>query len=147
MLRRDFPIFRHHPDLVYLDTTASAQKPQYVIDAMKDFMECKYANIHRGSYELSEMAETVYEKSKKITAGILHARDASEIFYTYNATYGMNLIAESLRLSHAIESEDIILTTAIEHHANLVPWFLCASQCGAKGAVIRLGKESVFDYE
>ncbi len=104
MIRSDFPVFSRYPDLVYLDSTASAQKPRMVIDGMKDFMEGKYANIHRGAYALSEMAEMTYELSRQKACAIIGARETSEIFYTYNATYGMNLIAETLRLSGEVTS-------------------------------------------
>lgn len=145
--RSDFPVFTRHPELIYLDSTATMQKPRAVIDAMCDFMEGKYANIHRGSYELSEQSEKVYEASKKAVCHVIHAKDTAEIFYTYNATYGMNLIAESLRVSWKLTKGDTILTTAIEHHANLVPWFIAARESWATVRVLPLAPSSVFDYD
>lgn len=68
MFRTDFPIFTSHPDLVYLDSASTAQKPRHVIDAMSNMLEKSYANIHRGSYDLSEMAETSYDASKDAVA-------------------------------------------------------------------------------
>jgi len=66
--KKDFPIFTTHPDLVYLDSTATSQKPSYVIDGVADYLRSSYANIHRGSYEISEISEKLYEDSKKIVA-------------------------------------------------------------------------------
>lgn len=68
MYKKDFPIFTTYPELVYLDSASSVQKPQKVLDAMREMMECKYANIHRGSYDLSEMAEVIFERSKEKVA-------------------------------------------------------------------------------
>jgi cysteine desulfurase / selenocysteine lyase len=96
MYRHDFPIFHTHPDLVYLDSASTAQKPQMVQEAMEDMMKSKYANIHRGSYDLSEMSEMIYEKSKKKVANFIGASSAHEIIYTYNATYAFNLLTRSL---------------------------------------------------
>lgn len=96
MFRNDFPVFTTHPDLVYLDSASSAQKPRAVIDAMQTMMEGKYANIHRGSYDLSEMAEEIFESSKEYVRKAIGAQSRHEIVYTYNATYAANLLARSL---------------------------------------------------
>jgi len=67
----DFPIFKNNPNMVYLDTTATSQKPSCVIDAIKEYLEYDYANIHRGHYDISEKSEALYKKSKTITAEFL----------------------------------------------------------------------------
>ncbi|NOZ44577.1 MAG: aminotransferase class V-fold PLP-dependent enzyme [bacterium] len=97
-IKKDFPIFANNPDLVFLDSAASAQKPQYVIDAISYFVSHDYANIHRGNYSLSERSEDLYLASKAKVADFLHSSD-NEIFYSYNASYGINIIAQSLKSS------------------------------------------------
>ena len=120
MFKKDFPIFQHNNDLVYLDSAASAQKPSMVIDGMKDFMEQSYANIHRGAYELSEKSEELYYASKDAYAKLIGAEPA-EVIYTYNATYGFNILVQALVLSQKLKAGDKILLGLAEHHANIVP--------------------------
>jgi selenocysteine lyase/cysteine desulfurase len=96
MFRHDFPIFTTHPDLVYLDSASSAQKPQAVIDALSRYFASDYANIHRGAYDLSMQSSLLYEKAKKAVVKKLHANSDAEIVFTYNATYAFNLIAQGL---------------------------------------------------
>ena len=101
-IKNDFPIFRNNPDLIYLDTASTMQKPQVVIDAVSRYLEHDYANIHRGLYELSEKSEKAYYDSKKAVANLLNCK-ASEIFYTYNSTYGINIIAGALVRSKVLQ--------------------------------------------
>lgn len=95
-LRSDFPVFTHHPDLVYLDSASTAQKPSVVIEGMKRHMEREYANIHRGAYGLSEASEVLYHGSKESVARLINARETSEISYSYNATSALNILVTSL---------------------------------------------------
>jgi cysteine desulfurase/selenocysteine lyase len=96
MLKQDFPIFQTHPDLVYLDSTATSQKPAYVIDGVADYLRTSYANIHRGSYEISEISEKLYEDSKRIVAKNIGAENWREVIYTANSTYALNILAQSI---------------------------------------------------
>lgn len=96
MFRPDFPIFTKHPDLVFLDSASSAQKPYIVIDRMYEFLSEKYANIHRGAYDLSLDASDLYEHAKRTLARFLDIDSHHGIVFTYNATYAINLIARSL---------------------------------------------------
>lgn len=95
MFRSDFPIFQTHPDLVFLDSASSAQKPKKVIDAISEYLSSSYSNIHRGAYDLSMESSLLYERAKKAVAEKLGAR-ADEIVFTYNATYAFNLLSRSL---------------------------------------------------
>ena len=98
MYKKDFPIFANNPGLVFLDSAASSQKPAMVIDGVSHFVSNDYANIHRGSYALSEKSEELYHASKAAVAQLIGAK-ANEIIYSYNATYGINLVAQSLTKS------------------------------------------------
>ncbi len=124
-MKKDFPIFQNNPDLVYLDSWASAQKPQYVIDGVSDFVSKYYANIHRGSYDLSEQSEEYYFAAKKKVAQFLNCK-SSEVFFSYNSTYAINLIAQALCKSKLLWKWDIVLLGIWEHHANIMPWKLLA---------------------
>lgn len=140
-LRADFPILhtqmRGKP-LVYLDTAASAQKPNVVIEAVSNFYRRENANIHRGLYELSEQATLRYEAARDKVRELLGAAEAREIIFTRNATEAINLVAWSWGRSH-IGPGDEVLITALEHHANLVPW---QQLCAERGARLRVAPVS-----
>lgn len=122
--KSDFPIFKNNPWLVFLDNAASVQKPSYVIEGIKHFLENDYANIHRGAYSLSERSEILFEESKKIIKEFIWAKYASEINFTYNSTYAMNLLTLSLKRSSKLKKWDKVLVSIVEHHANIVPWLI-----------------------
>ncbi|MFH1207105.1 MAG: cysteine desulfurase [Patescibacteria group bacterium] len=139
-VRADFPIFTKKVNgkpLVYLDSAASAQKPKAVIDAVRDFYETYYANVHRGIYSLSEKASEAYELVRQKAADFINAPSASEIIFTRNATESINLVAFTWGRQH-IKKGDVILLTEMEHHANLVPWQVLAKEKGAKLSFIPL---------
>jgi len=129
MNRKDFPIFINNPWLVFLDNAASTQKPQYVIDGVSEFVASSYANIHRGLYSLSEKSEEAYHHSKELVAELINCK-ASEIIYSYNATYGINLIAQSLVISDVLQKWDTVLLGIREHHANILPRQILAQRKG-----------------
>lgn len=129
MNKKDFPIFANNPGLVFLDNAASTQKPQYVIDGVSDFVASSYANIHRGLYSLSEKSEEAYHHSKELVAELINCK-ASEIIYSYNSTYGINLIAQSLVVSDVLQKGDTVLLGIREHHANILPRQILAERKG-----------------
>lgn len=99
-IKKDFPVFSHHKDLVYLDSTSTTQKPAFVIEKIQTYLESSYANIHRGSYHLSEVSEDMYEASKKKVAQFIGAKNWREVVYAQNSTYALNLLASSLGRSN-----------------------------------------------
>ena len=137
-IRRDFPIFetksRGKP-LVYLDTAASSQKPRCVIDAVGDFYSTGYANIHRGLYQLSVDATRRFEATRDKVADFLGASDSREIVFVRNATEGINLVAQSWGRRNVAEGDEILIS-AMEHHANIVPWQMLCEERGARLRVI-----------
>lgn len=118
--KKDFPIFQNNPGLIYLDNGASTQKPKLVIDWVSDFVSNYYANIHRWSYDLSEKSEEFYFESKKKLGEFLNCK-SSEIIYSYNSTYSINLIAQALCKSKFLWKWDSVLLWIREHHANVMP--------------------------
>jgi cysteine desulfurase/selenocysteine lyase len=130
-IRDDFPILRQTINgkrLVYLDSAASSQKPIPVLDAMRTFYENDYANVHRGVHRLATRATEAYESARCEVAGFVGARPESLVF-TRNATEAINLVAHSWGRSRLTAGDEIILTV-MEHHSNLVPWHLLASDHG-----------------
>jgi cysteine desulfurase/selenocysteine lyase len=129
-LRRDFPILSttvHGRPIVYLDSAASSQKPQVVIDAVDTYYREYNANVHRGIYEIGERATAAYEAARAQVARFINAPDAHEIVFTRNATEAINLVAYSWGRRN-IERGDAIVLTEMEHHANLVPWQLLVQE-------------------
>lgn len=119
--KKDFPIFIKHPWLVYLDNASTTHKPTFVVDAVSDFVSQQYANIHRGNYDLSYEAESVYIDSKKAVAKLLWCQ-FSEIAYHYNATACSNMIAQSLCYSGKVWRWDTVVLWIRDHHATVVVW-------------------------
>jgi cysteine desulfurase / selenocysteine lyase len=145
--RADFPVLRTRMNdrpLAYLDTAASAQKPQAVIDAMKDLMELHYANIHRGLYALSQETTTAFETVRGKVAEFINAASEKEIIFTRNATEGINLVAQSWGRTFLKAGDEIILT-GMEHHANIVPWQLLRDQIGVVLKIIPVLADGTLD--
>jgi len=138
-IRKDFPILQREVNgrpLVYLDSAASSQRPQVVLDAMSTYYEHHHANVHRGIYTLAEEATAMYEGARDAVAALLNAPDRGEVVFTKNVTEAFNLVARSLgdapvgsRLH--VGPGDEILITEMEHHSNIVPWQLLAQRTGA----------------
>jgi len=130
----DFPILRERTSrgkrLVFLDSAATSQKPQCVIDALVDYYAHYNANIHRGVYEIAARATDAFEAARTKVAEFLNAQP-QEIIWTRNTTEAINLVSYSWGLSH-LRKGDAIVTTQLEHHSNLVPWQLLAERTGAQ---------------
>ena len=131
--RIDFPIFTDRPNLVYLDSAATALKPQIVIDAITDYYTNYSANIHRGIYPLSENATDRYENARRLVARLINASPANIIFNS-GTTAGINQVANSYL--DKLSNDDEIVVSRAEHHANLLPWQNLAEKTGAKIVII-----------
>jgi len=132
-LRADFPIFEqkiHGKPLAYLDSAASSQKPRQVLDALRDFYETSYANVHRGVYLLSERATEAYEGARETAREFVNAPAAREVIFTRSATESINLVAYAWGLDN-LGPGDVVLVTELEHHSNFVPWQYIAKRTGA----------------
>ena len=135
-IRKQFPILQsesNHP-LIYLDNAATTQKPEVVIQAIDQYYRQGNANVHRGIYPLAYEATKSYEGARERVRSFLNARDKREIIFVRGATEGINLVADSF-LAHQLQPGDEVLISAMEHHANLVPWQQC---CQRKGARLRI---------
>ena len=147
-IRDDFPILKEKMNgkpLVFLDSAASSQKPQRVIDAFGDYYRCRNANIHRGAYRLSYEATDLYDATRKKVAKFINAPEVESVIFTRNTTESMNLIAYSYAMSN-LQPGDEILVSELEHHSNLVPWMMAARRTGAVIKHIPLTDDYRYDY-
>jgi cysteine desulfurase, sufS subfamily len=124
--KKDFPIFENR-DISYLDSGATSQKPQYVINAVEEFYKKFNANPHRGAYSLSLEATEQYENTREKIAKFINARNKEEIIFSKNASESLNLIAYSYGLSNLKQNDEVVLSI-MEHHSNLVPWQFVTKQ-------------------
>jgi cysteine desulfurase / selenocysteine lyase len=120
-IKSNFPIFDNHPDLVYLDNGATTQKPQSVIDAISNYYENSNANVHRGIYDLSEESTEIYEMSRDVVARFINAQSSKEVIFTGGTTDSINFVGYSWVWQNVFEG-DTMLTTQMEHHANIIIW-------------------------
>ena len=127
--RQDFPLLRENP-IVYLDSAATAQRPDVVLEAEMEFYKKYNANPLRGLYSLGIEATDRYEEARECVAKFIHAASAKEIIFTRNATESLNLVAYSYGLSHLREGDEIVVSI-LEHHSNQLPWRMVAEKTGA----------------
>ncbi|MEY2700590.1 MAG: hypothetical protein RIQ52_1345 [Pseudomonadota bacterium] len=142
-IRRDFPILEqtvHGFPLVYLDNAASNHKPLAVMDAMRHVMLHDYANVHRGVHTLSQRASEQFEQARHKVRNFIHAAHDHEIIFVRGATEGINLVAQTFGRSN-ISPGDRILISAMEHHANIVPWQMLRDQTGAELSIIPMAED------
>jgi cysteine desulfurase / selenocysteine lyase len=132
-LRADFPIFEQQINgkpLAYLDSAVTSQKPRQVLDAIREFYETSYGNVHRGVYTLSERATAAYEGARGKACSFVNAPSSREIVFTRNATEALNLVAYSWGTDN-LGPGDLVVVTELEHHSNFVPWQYVAQRTGA----------------
>jgi len=144
-LKKDFPIFENHPDLVYLDSASTSQKPKKVINAITNFYEKENANIHRGIYTLSEHATQKYQEARKKIAKFINSQ-SNEIVFTRNTTESINILCHRI-LPLLEKGKDEILLSEMEHHSNLVPWQQFAKAHNFKLKFIPITDNYELDYE
>lgn len=149
-LRGDFPVFatptRSGRRLVFLDAAASSPKPQVVIDAIADTYAHHYANVHRGIYELSEDATNRFEGARRTVARFIGAPSEREVVFVRNATEAINLVAYSWGRTN-VQAGDRVITTQLEHHANIVPWQQLCREVGATLEYVAITDDGRLDME
>ncbi|RAL56642.1 hypothetical protein BLD25_03195 [Candidatus Gracilibacteria bacterium GN02-872] len=145
--KKDFPIFKNNPGLIYFDSTASSQKPSYVINGIKDFLENDYSNIHRGMYDISIRSEKLYIDSKKIVAKHIGSDDYKEIIYTFNTTYAANLVTLTLKKNNILKKGDKVLLSIVDHHANVVPWLILKDEIGIEVEFVGVTENFDLDFD
>ncbi len=149
-IRQDFPFLqRPHQSgrpLVYLDSTATSQKPRQVIDALVVYYSGYNANVHRGIYEISELATEAYEGARKKVRKFINARSKREIIFTRGTTEAINLVANAWGRAN-LRAGDVVLSTVMEHHSNIVPWQMIAEQTGAEVRFVPITPDGLLDLD
>src|SRR5581483_5828347 len=148
-IRRDFPILQTKSNgkpLVYLDNAATTQKPRAVIDALTRYYELENANIHRGVYQLSQLATTEYETARRKIAEFINAASDHEIIFTRGTTESINLVASSWGRAF-LKAGDEVIISALEHHSNIVPWQIACDTAGAKLRVIPINEAGELEMD
>lgn len=144
--KKDFPIFQKNPKLVYLDSAATSQKPQVVLDSIAEYYETYNANVRRALYAIAEKATAKVEEVRKQVAGFIGAKYPEEIIFVRNATEAINVVAYSYLLPN-IQKKDVIITTVMEHHSNFVPWQQLVLQKNADFLVLDINKNGLLDLD
>ena len=149
-IRKDFPILQRETQpgtrLIYLDSTATSQKPAAVLSAMEEYYRCSNANIHRGVHTLAEEATTLYERARAKIAKFINAASARQIIYTRNATESINLVAYAWARAN-LKAGDLIILTEMEHHSNLVPWQMLQAERGIELDFIPVTDDGLLDLD
>ncbi|HEX9851759.1 MAG TPA: cysteine desulfurase [Woeseiaceae bacterium] len=147
--RRDFPALAQKINgepLVYLDSAASSQQPQAVIDAVAEYHRHNHANVHRGVHTLSHRATEAYESARDAVAGFINSRSRREVVFTSGTTESVNLVAQSF-CRPRFKAGDRILLSHLEHHSNIVPWQLLCEQTGAELLITPIDERGELDLE
>lgn len=149
-VRKDFPILQRETSpgvrLVYLDSTATSQKPLSVIEAMDSYYRRSNANIHRGVHTLAEEATFMYEQARVKIAKFINAPSAHQVIYTRNTTESINLVAYSWARAN-LKAGDLIVLTEMEHHSNLVPWHMLQAERGVELEFIPVSEDGLLDLD
>src|SRR3712207_6701603 len=144
--RPDFPLLARNPGLRYLDTAATSQKPAVVLDAMREFYETDYANPHRGAYALSARATERYAEARARIERFFGVRQSDALVFTRGTTESLNLVAWSWGRANVGAGDEVVIT-AMEHHANFVPWQQLAIERGARLRICELTADGRIDLE
>ena len=149
-IRKEFPIFQRETrpgtPVVYLDSTATSQKPLAVLEAMDAYYRRSNANIHRGVHTLAEEATSMYEQARVKIAKFINAPSAHQIIYTRNTTESINLVAYSWARAN-LKAGDLVILTEMEHHSNLVPWQILQAERGIELDFIPVTQTGLLDLE
>ena len=144
--KNDFPVFAQFPDMVYLDSAATAQKPAAVIEAEAAYYREANANPLRGLYDLSVRATDAYENAREAVRGFIGAASAKEIVFTRNATESLNLIAYSFGRAELCANDEILVAIS-EHHSNMLPWQMLARETGARLRYLECDSSGIYTEE
>ena len=143
-IKKEFPLFMAHPELAYLDNAANSQKPEVVLNALDAYYREANSNVHRALYSLAENSTLAFEKARRTVERFINASSPREIIFTRGTTEGLNLLAWSLS-ELLLDEGDIILVSALEHHANFVPWQQAALRKGAELVLIPALEDGTLD--
>lgn len=144
-IRNQFPALKKNPNLVFLDSAASALKPKEMIDAVNNCYSYEYANIHRGLYALSSNLTKKFEDVRKKVSKLISSESHENIIFTKGATEGINLVVEKFSEKYLTKGDEVIISH-LEHHANIVPWHMAAKKYDFKVVAVDLTNNGEIDY-
>ena len=142
-IRKDFPIFKNNPDLIFLDNASTTQKPKRVLDTLTHYYENYNSNIHRGIYTIAEKATAAYEETRDKVAAFIGTKDRRGIVFTRGTTESINLVANSW--GQNLKCGDEVLITEMEHHSNIIPWQLICEKTGSSLKYIPICEDGTLD--
>ncbi len=145
-IKKDFPIL-NKDNIVFLDSTASSQKPSYVIDGIKEYLETYYSNIHRWAYKIAEESERLYKASKQKVCDMINWNSYREVIYTYNSNYAANILSQTFRFNKVLKAWDKVLVSIVEHHANIVPWLILKEEIWIEIDYVNIDENYNIDFE
>ena len=126
-IRNNFPLYKKNPEIVFLDTAASALKPKEMINAVNNCYSYEYSNVHRGIYSLSSKLTKKFEDARIKVAKFISSKSDENIIFTKSATEGINLVVEKFSEKYLSKNDEIIISY-LEHHANIVPWHIASKK-------------------
>lgn len=144
-IKNSFPVFKDNPNLVFLDSAASALKPKNMIDEVNNCYSYEYANIHRGAYKLSSKLTKKFEDVRIKVSNFIGSKSEKNVIFTKGATESINLVVEKFSEKYLSEGDEVIISY-LEHHANIVPWHIAAKKYKFKLIPIELNKTGEIDY-
>ena len=145
-IRNQFPVYEKNPDLIFLDTAASALKPKDMINSINNCYSYEYANVHRGLYSLSSRLTKKFEDARVKVSNFISSKSYENIIFTKSATEGINLVVEKFSEKY-LRKGDEVLISYLEHHANIVPWHIAAKKYNFKVIPVNLNKKGEIDYK
>lgn len=146
-IKQDFPVLQREingKELVYLDSANTSQKPESVMSSMEDYYRNSNANVHRGSYQLANEATAILEGARDTVSDFINANNRQEVIFTKNATEAINLVSNTWGRAN-LQAGDTVVLTELEHHANIVPWHMLASEKGIEIRWIKVTDEGDLD--
>ena len=145
-IKSHFPVFDKNPELVFLDTAASALKPKEMIDAVNNCYSYEYANIHRGLYSLSANLTKKFEDVRIKVSQFIKSNSEKNIIFTKGATEGINLVVEKFSEKYLSQGDEVLISY-LEHHANIVPWHIASKKYNFKVVPVSVTKKGEIDYD
>ena len=145
-IKNQFPVFDKKPELVFLDTAASALKPISVIKAMSDCYSYEYSNIHRGLYSLSASLTTKFEGVRSKVSAFINSPSGDNIIFTKSATEAINLVVETFSQKFLSKDDEVIISH-LEHHANIIPWHMASKKYNFKVIAAAISEDGSIDIE
>ncbi|HVX92892.1 MAG TPA: cysteine desulfurase, partial [Candidatus Dojkabacteria bacterium] len=145
-IKKEFPVFSNNPKLIYLDSAATSQKPQTVIDALSNYLSTNVSNVHRGMYDIALRTDQMWLEAHKYIAKYLNASSYEEVFFVKNATEGLNWTVNTIGRKF-LKEQDVLVLSPLEHHSNLLPWLKLQKELKFDIRYLKLNEDLTIDVK